>query len=391
MNTTPDNKTTPRRFTIDGSDALESRLTELCEHVANGVREIIPPRALKALVLGGGYGRGQGGVLHLESGDAPYNDLEFYIFVRGNTVVNDGRYKKLLDEFGEKLSPTAGLHVEFKITSAGKLRTGPVTMFSYDLVSGHRMILGDEKVFAGCEAHSSSKNIPVHEASRLLLNRCTGLLFAETLFQKPALTPMDVDFIGRNVAKAQLAFGDALLTAHCEYHWNVERRQAALQLFEPPKPMEWLQVVHEHHAAGADFKLHPRRAAPKGTNARARQIEVGAVAQTIWLWLENRRLGKGFGSTRDYALDRGNKCPETSTLKNNLINVRTFGYRGALASGLSRYPRERLLNSLPLLLWHAQEIQEPVVQARLHDQLVTSAAEWVDLVSAYTRLWKKFS
>ena len=36
--------------------------------------------------------------------------------------------------------PGAGLHVEFKIDSLERFRHGPITMFSYDLVSGHKPI-----------------------------------------------------------------------------------------------------------------------------------------------------------------------------------------------------------------------------------------------------------
>lgn len=383
--------TAPRRFTIDGSDALESRLTETCQHVTEGVRSLIPRRELEALVLGGGYGRGEGGVLRLEAGDLPYNDLEFYVFLRGDPVINDGRFKSQLEALGEALSPPAGLHVEFKITARDKLRAGPVTMFSYDLVSGHRMVHGDEKIFDGFQTHTNPKNIPASEATRLLFNRCTGLLLAEAVFRKPALTPEDVDFIGRNVAKAQLAFGDALLALRGEYHWSVERRRAALQLLEWPQPPEWWPAAREHHTAGADFKLHPARALPKGVNARARQVEVTAFAQLVWLWVEQQRLGKTFASTREYALDAGNKCPDTATFKNALINLRTFGWRGKSASSLSRYPRERLLNTLPLLLWHPQEINAADLRSRLQDQLITIATDWSDLLSAYTALWRKFS
>ena len=391
MSNSPTTSTSPRRFTIDGSDGLESRLAEVCERVANGVREIIPANELKALVLGGGYGRGEGGVLQVELGDAPYNDLEFYVFMPGNTVVNDGRFQKALAGLGERLSPPASLHVEFKIISADKLRTSPVTMFSYDLVSGHRMILGDESIFAGCAAHLNPKNIPLYEATRLLLNRCTGLLFAAALLRKPALTPEDVDFIGRNVAKAQLALGDVVLTVRGEYHWRVEHRQAALNLLDLEQPMAWLPSVRRHHAAGADFKLHPRRVPPVGMDLRAKHAEVSALAREVWLWLENRRLGKAFESTRAYSLAGNDKCPETSALKNSLINLRTFGTRALFAPARGRYPRERVLNSLPLLLWHAEEIRAGAVKNHLQAQLTTSAAEWPDFVAAYTGLWRRFS
>ena len=65
------------RFTVDGSDDLERHLARICEKIAAGLRGLIPPRQLEAVLLGGGYGRGEGGVLRTSAGDRPYNDLEF--------------------------------------------------------------------------------------------------------------------------------------------------------------------------------------------------------------------------------------------------------------------------------------------------------------------------
>src|SRR5206468_3070993 len=81
----------PLRFTLDGSDSLEARLRALCARVSEGAQKIFPPGSLEALVLGGGYGRGEGGVLRTPSGHEPYNDIEFYLFARGPRLLNQRR------------------------------------------------------------------------------------------------------------------------------------------------------------------------------------------------------------------------------------------------------------------------------------------------------------
>src|SRR5208282_1247428 len=73
------------RFTIDGSLELEDSLEHICGRVRCEVRDQIPRGDLLAIILGGGYGRGEGGVFRSEIGEHPYNDLDFYIFLRGNT------------------------------------------------------------------------------------------------------------------------------------------------------------------------------------------------------------------------------------------------------------------------------------------------------------------
>ena len=84
------------RFTLGGSDAMERHLTHVCKDVVAGFARIIPGHKLEGIALGGGYGRGEGGVLETPLGDQPYNDLEFYVFVRGHPWLNARRYAKSL-------------------------------------------------------------------------------------------------------------------------------------------------------------------------------------------------------------------------------------------------------------------------------------------------------
>src|SRR5690349_16411988 len=107
----------PHRFTIDGSDQLECRLQAVCRQILARLKALVPASKLEAVVLAGGYGRGQGGVLKSPKGDQPYNDLEFYVFLYGPVWFNARRYGHALRALGEQLSPETDVHVEFKIDS----------------------------------------------------------------------------------------------------------------------------------------------------------------------------------------------------------------------------------------------------------------------------------
>lgn len=377
------------RFTLDGDNGLESRLAQICERVLVGVQALISKDKLEALVLGGGYGRGQGGVLRTSAGDAPYNDLEFYVFLRGNRVLNERKFGPGLNKLGEHLSPEAGLHVEFKVDSLMRLRRGPVTMFSYDLLSGHRVIFGNERVFARCERHRDAKDIPLAEATRLLFNRCTGLLLAKELLGKPTLSAEDADFVGRNVAKAQLGLGDAVLAALGKYHWNCLERQSSLSKLAAENGLPWIPEVERHHEQGVQFKLHPRKISKPIADFRAEHLAICGLAKEVWLWLENRRLRKTFASMREYAFSNGAKCAG-SRWRNILLNFKTFGAASIWDGATLRYPRERLLNSLPLLLWD-EPLNDLKVKLHLQKQLRTTASDWQGFVAAYKAVWPKFN
>lgn len=110
------------RFTLDGSADLELHLAAVCEAVRDGVQKIIPSAQLDGILLGGGYGRGEGGVLLQGDRALPYNHIEFFVFVRGFVRLAEARYGRRLHQLGEELSRWAGAEVEFKLTSRAKVR-----------------------------------------------------------------------------------------------------------------------------------------------------------------------------------------------------------------------------------------------------------------------------
>jgi hypothetical protein len=378
------------RFTIDGSDDLEMRLAKACDAILAGVREIIPKERLEALVLGGGYGRGHGGVLKTSDGDAPYNDLEFYVFVRGNLFLAQRRHRAALHELGERLSPAMGLHVEFKVDSLEKLRRSPATMYSHDLVTGHKIIFGEEALFNGCEHHLAAGQIPAGEATRLLFNRCSGLLLVRDSFRLQNLDAEQYDFIRRNLAKAQLGLGDSLLTQFGQYHWDCRERHQRLQQLKPIETLPCLAEICRHHAEGVDFKLHPKRTTHSRSELELQFAELHHLSRRVWLWVESRRLDHAFESPREYALSDLPKCDGTSGFRNCLLNLKTFGPRAPLGTGFLRYPRERLFEALCLLFWDEEAVYEAPMLSLAQKKLQAKSTKWEDLISAYQRLWQNY-
>jgi hypothetical protein len=341
------------RFTIDGSESLEQHLAVTCAHVRAGVERIIPADRLEGIALAGGYGRGEGGVLREHGQDLPYNDLEFFVFVRGSTFINDHRFKAALHELGESLAPAAGLEVEFKILSLSRLRHSAVNMFYYDLVMGHRWLTGGDELFTGCEHHREAARIPLHEATRLLFNRCSGLLFASERLAQKDFSAADADFVGRNLAKAQLALGDVVLAMAGRYHWSCRERHRRLQELAGTSP-----ALLSHHAAGVEFKLHPQRSARTHDELRQEHAALSQLAQNIFLQLESRRLKIKLSTPVEYTTSKTNKCPEVPLWKNVLIHLRTRG----IPPGLTRYPREHLLHELVTMLWTKQTANPHSIQ-----------------------------
>lgn len=378
---------TARRFTIDGDSALEAHLTHVCQRVLSGVRGIVPAEALEALLLGGGYGRGEGGVLRDSAGDWPYNDMEFYVAIRGNRHLNEIRFRRALEVLGEILTHQADVEIEFKITSLSELRTQAVSMFSYDLIAGHHWLWGDVGALPKLEHHRDAAQIPLSEATRLLMNRGTGLLLARAKLARKALTSDDTDFIRRNIAKAALACGDAVLAARGCYSWSCRERHRQLERIARLEPSQWHEALLYHHRQGVEFKLHPDTRPFSREALEAMHGEVTELMRQCWLWIESRRLNQSFATIRDYVQSPVDKCPETSRARNLAINLRGRLWR--LHPAPWRHPRERIFNALACLLWSPESLVERPVLTLMQRDLRTTATTAPDLMRAYESLWPR--
>jgi hypothetical protein len=142
-----------------------------------------------------------------------------------------------------------------------------------------------------------------------------------------------------------------------------------------------------HHQAGVLFKLHPFASNEPHSVLAREHAQVTELAGRIFLWLEERRLGMAFESHRDYAFHAISKQPETTAGRNVLINLRTFG-PGVFSK---RYPRERLLESLALLLWTPEALDDEACLQKIRRELVTRSTTFEGLVDAYRKLWCRFN
>jgi hypothetical protein len=220
------------------------------------------------------------------------------------------------------------------------------------------------------------------------MNRCSGLLFAREKLAAGRFSPEDADFVCRNIAKTELAIGDAVLIAFGKYHWSCLERGRRLSALAARETLPWMQEARKRHAEGVQFKLQPYRSRLSRVALEKQLHETGSLALKSWLWLENRRLGCEFTSAADYAAREVNKWPETPVWRNRLANAVVFGPRGLLLPRNRRHPRERILNALALLLWmRAETSRELTSKVRSELLLPESCA----LIPAYRERWRRAS
>jgi len=221
---------------------------------------------LRAVVLGGGYGRGEGGVLHTAAGDALYNDLDFFVFASGAgralRVRIDGALRELAGPWAGKL----GVAVDFSpVKNCGALKKVARTLMFQELLRGWKPVWGTPELEKWIPAREP-RELPFSEAARLLLNRGMGLVFAGEYLKKG---DPDADFIVRNMNKALLGAGDALLIASGEYRWRGEERAAHFRsrAARENMPAEYVSLYEKAFR----FKLEPLPVLPEDPRSEWRK------------------------------------------------------------------------------------------------------------------------
>lgn len=240
-----------RRFTLAGIPELEAGFPAMLDGIAADVAALPVAGDIAGIILGGGYGRGEGGARRLPDGGCRlYNDLDFFVIAQAVPGVRRRQIDVELAGLGRTWSARLGIDVDFgPCRTAASLDAVRDTLMYQELKANHLVIFGDDRVLDALPAADFSR-IPKSEAARLLLNRGAGLLLAEGKFGESA-TEETEDFISRNIWKAVLGCGDALLIAAGTYCDGVRSRAARLAARAEPAG------IGELYAEAVRFKEFP--------------------------------------------------------------------------------------------------------------------------------------
>ena len=230
-----------KNFTACGDVKAE----ELLEKVLSEMKERFSGTDL-CVVLGGSYGRGDGGVRQDQENGILYNDLDFFVFAR-KKCDNAGI---LLKEIAGKYEKELKVDVDFsRIMSIKDIKNNARRLMMQELKRGYRLVAGED-LLAEYLPEFPAEEIPFSEACRLLLNRGMGLLLAG---EKMSRNSGDTDFILRNINKAILGMGDALLIAQKNYKWKMGERLTAIRSMNLPEELKQL------YSMAVEFKKSPHR------------------------------------------------------------------------------------------------------------------------------------
>lgn len=295
------------------------------------------------LVLGGGYGRGEGGVLQQDGNNRLFNDLDYFLFSADS---NNPELIAWVRQWEKSETELLGIDVECVILPDRKLRNPEMTMMFSDLAHGHVHVMGDESAMLKWPEILQPKDIPLSEATRLLWNRGSGLYFA--CCQLTADEP-DREFVLRNHAKLKLALGDAVLCRHKLYCAYAAQRGERLENIDDPLLTEEISAWHRE---GVEFKYHPHCGDMPLAQLVEQQASLCRAWETVFLEIESQRLNikPGFSNLQAYAEYPGRLFPDSPVPRNLLLALRDRLRRNGGLRPVWDYPRGGLYRALAELI-----------------------------------------
>lgn len=362
-------------YTLEGEAAVEQRIAADLRAVCDSVEAQLGPR-MSAVLLLGGYARGEGGTLDRRGDPGPYNDYDLVVVLE--RVRDLPAARRRLQRIAAHWEHRLGVDVDLWPISRRALRRAPPTLFWLDVSMGARRMMAGHGEIERDLPRWKPRDVPLEEASRLLANRAVGLALSN-------LEDRECDELraARHIHKAVLACGDARLLAAAHYRATFVERQAELHRLSGAPAVE-PHLVSAYEEA-TRFRTRPDEWRYPGDDARRWYGESLAEIRRWHLEWESWRCGT---PADPLELARWNgrvytRLPDVKPAGRTLAALRSRLSGAAPLRPWVGHPRERLARVAVALAYGADDERCRAAAARL---LGLSRADVTDDASLRRRL-----
>lgn len=293
------------RYTILTDPAVDDYIQGHLDRIVDAVVELMGTD-LEAVVLTGGFGRGEGSIRRDGGRFHVVNDYDIEVNYRErlggfcSKLVAHFRYEKAVRDIADRLAMDCGIKQIDLVLKGGSCYSdgGSPTLAVYDKKYGSQLLYGAKNPIDNVPEYQPS-DIPLFEGTWLLRNRAVGLLLANLYIKNGVVADGKKEYFGVELNKAVLAMGDALLILLGKYHVSYAERARSLpgSLLDAPPFMSRLVDMYR---LAVSYKLSPDGVAFADADPLDIWSEVTRLYCDLFVFYEGRRLNMPFLSVVDY-------------------------------------------------------------------------------------------
>jgi|GEM_PF-1149838 len=307
-------------FTVRDDPAVNHFIKGHLDIITRELQDLIG-KDLVAIILTGGFGRGEGSVSIRPDGHMHVvNDYDIDIVYRESygsfpsKFIAQLRYSRSLTSIADRLSDQLDIkQIDLCLRGEGSYASNqPPLLAEYDTKKGNILLHGSRNpvdLMPDYDAH----DIPAFEGTWLLRNRGIGLLLASFYLHDGVLQNGKEEYFLIEINKAILAMGDALYIANGTYHHSYAVRSKLIETVIP-HDMQYADEICSYYKSAAKQKLLPQGNPFSDMEPAELWTHINNLYCSFFLYYESRRLGKHFENIITYADAQLSPAP-TLTLK----------------------------------------------------------------------------
>lgn len=345
-------------YTVLEDSAADAAVQEVLDLVVEKTLSLLGEH-LHAIVLVGGFGRGEGGVFKVNDEYQLVNDLDLLTFVNGDLGRAKARFGEPLEQLSHRLLKDGrGLkEIDLDLTHVKRYQfLVSKTVGNYEIAMGNKVLYGDLDLIK-VMPEIDPRRLSLYEGANYFRNRGSGLLIPAIYFLTDGLQNIEKKKNFQiELQKACQAMGDAFLLMAIKYNFSYRERlrcfkQLDSQTLEIPATL--FKKVSHLYEWGVKKKLVPSFEWPGDQEMIDRWFEIQTVFSEFFLWFESERLHKkfsGWGEYSDYINQHGADEPSDIRLRSALGSI--LSTLTGKVDGIPRIQRHRrCLSMMPLLLF----------------------------------------
>lgn len=277
-----------KTFTHGAVPGAEAVVSDMLSAVVTKIEKIVPASQFRALVLLGGYGKGEGGILGQEGSYRPHNNFDLMLIISDLRRRARRRLLETVKYSMLSLSEDLGVGIDISVLTERTVRQLPTRIFTYDMREGHITLSGDASIIPSIDRNVF--DIPAWDVRNLMVNRGALLLINALCLEK--LKTMRGDrtelrkLIVKHTMKAIIGYGDSLLYYSGRYHWSYHEKCNRIVELGP----QWRDFVALYQEA-VRFRFTPCYDNYLNLDMHRWQRETLQILERVHLACEQNRLG----------------------------------------------------------------------------------------------------